>query len=79
MFGYDKWSRMPKWIDIPREVVLWASLVGLARVWRAERRGSGAAVSMPQNHTWRVRDGLVVEVRAYPTLDAALDAVTLAS
>jgi hypothetical protein len=29
---------------------------------------------MPENTSGRVRDGLVVEVRDYPTLDEALEA-----
>jgi ketosteroid isomerase-like protein len=34
---------------------------------------------MPENHIWKVRDGLVVEVREYPTLDEALEATGLAA
>jgi hypothetical protein len=37
-------------------------------------RGSGAEVSMPENHIWKVRYGLVVEVRDDPTLDEAHEA-----
>jgi hypothetical protein len=37
-------------------------------------RDSAAEVSMPENHIWKVRDVLVVEVRECPTLDEALEA-----
>ena len=35
----------------------------------------GDEVSLPETHVWRVRDGRVIEVREYRTLDAALEAL----
>ena len=37
---------------------------------------AGDEVSLPETHVWRVRDGLVIEVREYRTLEAALEALT---
>jgi ketosteroid isomerase-like protein len=39
------------------------------------RMAGGDEVSLPETHVWRVRDGRVIEVREYRTLDAALEAL----
>ena len=36
----------------------------------------GDEVSLPETHVWRVRDGRVIEVREYRTLEAALEALS---
>ena len=40
---------------------------------------SGDDLSLPETHVWKIRDGLVIEVREYRTLDAALEAVAAAT
>jgi len=40
------------------------------------RTRSGDEVSLPETHVWRIRDGLVAEVREYRTLDAALESLS---
>jgi ketosteroid isomerase-like protein len=35
----------------------------------------GDEVSLPETHVWRLREGRVIEVREYRTLDAALEAL----
>jgi len=42
------------------------------------RMAGGDEVSLPETHVWRVRDGLVVEVREYRTLELALEALEAA-
>jgi ketosteroid isomerase-like protein len=46
-------------------------------VLRGRIRGSGEEVSMPETHVIKMRDGVAVEVREFPTLDEALEAVDL--
>jgi hypothetical protein len=46
-------------------------------VLRGRIRGSGEEISMPETHLIKMRDGVAVEVREFPTLDEALEAVDL--
>jgi ketosteroid isomerase-like protein len=46
-----------------------------ALVLRGRVTGRGDDVSLPETHVWRIRDGLVVEVREYRTLELALEAL----
>jgi ketosteroid isomerase-like protein len=52
--------------------------VVLPMVLMGRIRGSDEEVAMRETHVCKVRDGLVVEVREYQTLDEALRAVGLA-
>jgi ketosteroid isomerase-like protein len=38
-------------------------------------KASGQAVTMPETHVWKIRDGKAIEVREYDTTEAALEAI----
>ena len=52
--------------------------VVLPIVLRGRIRGSDEEVAMRETHVCKIRDGLLVEVREYQTLEEALEAVGLA-
>ena len=43
-------------------------------VLRGRVRGSDEEVALPETHVWKLREGKVVEVREYRTLEQALEA-----
>lgn len=55
----------------------WHTYVVVPMVLRGRIRGSGEEVAMPETHVVKIRDGMIVEVREYPTLAEALEAVNL--
>ena len=46
-------------------------------VLRGRVRGSDEEVALPETHVWKLREGKVVEVREYRTLEQALEAAGL--
>ena len=44
-------------------------------VLRGRLTASGQAVTMPETHVWKIRDGKVIEAREYDTTEAALEAI----
>jgi ketosteroid isomerase-like protein len=45
---------------------------------RGRVAGTASEVAMPETHVWKLRDGMVVEMREYNTLELALEAVEAA-
>jgi ketosteroid isomerase-like protein len=64
----DLYSEVLEVIDRGEHVVV--SLVLRGRI-----SGGGEEVALPETHVWKLRDGQVVEVREYRTLDEGLEAV----
>lgn len=61
-----------------RDVIDRGDYVVLDMVLSGRIREADEEVAMPETHVCKIRDGLLVEVREYPALDDALEALGLA-